>query len=135
MRKLVLSLIFLVGLFAYSCTAPPDTVKRIDQPTEYAQVISVDQVMQAEFIFVANHVVLPSPDTPVLTNWMTEISKAVTISANSKSAHKMYSTNYISNVNKHYLLSTFYIPDKSSKDGNFSNRDKLTQTGFTPYTI
>ncbi|HZK96670.1 MAG TPA: hypothetical protein VFC67_20900 [Prolixibacteraceae bacterium] len=135
MRKLVLSLIFLVGLFAYSCTAPPDTVKRIDQPTEYAQVISVDQVMQADFTFVANPVVLPSPDTPVLTNWMTETSKAVTISANSKSAHKMYSSNYISNVNKHYLLSTFYIPDKSSRDGNFSNRDKLTQMGFTPYTI
>jgi len=135
MRKLVLSLIFLVGLFAYSCTAPPDTMKRTDQPTEYAQIISVDLVMQADFIFAANHVVLPSPDTPALSCWMTEISKAVTISANSKSAHKMYSTNYISNVNKHYLLSTFYIPDKSSKDGNFSNRDKLTQTGFTPYTI
>ena len=135
MRKLVLSLIFLVGLFAYSCTAPPDTVKRTDQPTEYAQIISVDQVMQADFIFAANHVVLPSPDTPVLTNWMTETSKAVTISANSWSGHKMYSSNYISNVNKKSLLSTYYIPDKSSRDGNFSNRDKLTQTGFTPYTI
>ena len=134
MRKLVLSLIFLVGLFAYSCTAPPDTVKRIDQPTEYAQLISVDQVMQADFIFV-NHVVLPYPDTPVLSCWMTEISKAVAISVNSKSAHKMYSSNYISKVNKKSLLSTFYIPDKSSRDGNFSNRDKLTQMGFTPYTI
>jgi len=125
MRKLVLSLIFLVGLFAYSCTAPPDTVKRIDQPTEYAQVISVDQVMQADFTFVANPVVLPSPDTPVLTNWMTETSKAVTISANSKSAHKMYSSNYISNVNKQPGSITFYIPDKSNQGGNFSNRDKL----------
>jgi len=134
MKNLVLSLLFLIGLFAYSCTAPPDTVKRIDQPTEYAQVVSVDQVMQADFIFV-NHVVLPSPDTPALSCWMTEISKAVTISANSKSAHKMYSSNSKYNVNKHFLLSTFYIPDKSSKDGNFSNRDKLTQMGFTPYTI
>ena len=135
MRKLVLSLVFMIGLFAYSCTAPPDKVSLPDQPTEYAQVVCVDQVMQADFIFVANHVVLPSPDTPILTNWMTEITKAVTLSAESRSAHKMYSSDYESNVNNNSLLSTFYIPDKSSKDGNFSNRDKLTQMGFTPYTL
>ena len=135
MKKLFTCLIFLIGLFALSCTAPPDRMQPTNQPTEYAQFISVDQVMQADFIFVANLVVLPSPDTPILTNGMTEITKAVILSAESRSAHKMYSSDYESNVNNNSLLSTFYIPDKSSKDGNFSNRDKLTQMGFTPYTI
>lgn len=126
MKKSFLSLIFLIGLFAYSCTAPPDTVKCTDQPTAYAQLISVDQVMQVNFVFVADPKALPSSDTPALSCWMTEISKAVTLSANSKlSGHKMYSSNDIFNDNKQCGPSTFYIPDKSNKSGNFSNRDKL----------
>jgi len=118
MKKLFLSCIFLIGLFALSCTAPPDRMQRTDQPTEYAQVISGDQVMQADFIFVANPVTVHSPDTPALSCWMTEISNAVTLSANCKPGSK-----------------TIYISDKSSMDGTFSNRDKLTQMGFTPFKI
>ena len=138
MKKLFTCLILTIGLFALSWTTPPDREQRTDQPTEYAQVISVDQVMQADFTFV-NHVVLLSPDTPApakMADMNILMAKAdVILGKFQVLSFKIYPKESRSIRESENQLLTFYVPDKSNKDGNFSNRDKLTQMGFTPYTI
>jgi len=139
MKKLFTCLILTIELFALSWTTPPDREQRTDQPTEYAQVISVDQELQADFIFVAHPVKVQSPDTPDPI----QISSSTILTANADVisgefqvlSFKIPPSGNVSFRKSENQLLTFYVPDKSIKDGNINNRDKLTQMGFTPYTI
>jgi hypothetical protein len=139
MKNLILSFIFLIGLFAFSCTAPPDRQQRSDQPTEFTQVISIDQVMQADYQFIANPVASPSPDTPATEQMATKNILSASADVNlirfeALSFKKPPSINVSLRDPDNQLL-TFYIPDKSNKEGNINNRDKLTQMGLAPNTI
>ena len=129
MRKLVLSLIFLIGLFAFSCTAPPDKVFRPEQPTEYAQVVSVDQVMQADFVSIGNHVVLPSPDTPAPAIGTAEfILKENANFVFKDFGLKLFTVPPLESQCiqfDRYKLIAFFVPDKSNKDSRHERAQKL----------
>jgi hypothetical protein len=65
MKNLIL--IFLIGLLTFACSAPPDNVKRMDQPVEFVQAASVDQQIQADFIYAVDQTEVPAP-----INWVDE---------------------------------------------------------------
>lgn len=122
MKKEFMCLILLIGLFAMGFTSlPPDNVKRTDQPSEFVQAISVDQVSVVNYVFSAvDPAALPAPDTPAQINWMTEIPTMV-LSVNSElSAHEMCSSS-LDNINR----ANCYLPDKSYNGVLISIRDKI----------
>ena len=126
MRKQILFLISLIGLFVLGFSSPPpDYVKKTNPQTEYVQIISADQVnVQTDVVFVFNEIALPVPDNP-MTDWTIEICTAGALTANSKfSVRDLYATNDLLNITRPCGYWT-YLQDKSNKGGNFDNRDKL----------
>ena len=122
MKNLIL--IFLIGLLTFACSAPPDKVKRTDQPVEFVQSASVNQQIQVDFIYAADQTVVPAPINWVDENLWTTLS-GVLLLIYEFLALKMPTSKSISILGNLYKLLTWFIPDKSKNGSQFSIRDKL----------
>ena len=120
--------IFLIGLLTFACSAPPDKLKRMDQPVEFVQAVSTDQQVQADFIYAADEVgTVSEAEAPV--NWVDEnlwtTLSGVLLLFYEFLALKMPTSKSISILGNLYKLLTWFIPDKSKNGSQFSIRDKL----------
>jgi len=118
--------IFLIGVVALGwSTSPPDHVK---QSTNAAFVQSGEQV-QADVIYAADETAVPAPDTPAPKKWVDEnllqTMSGVVLLVYEFLALKMPTSKSVSILGNLYKLATWFVPDKSSKGGKFSIRNKL----------
>lgn len=125
MKKLLMC-IFLIGLFALGWSnPPPDHVK---QNTDAAIVTSMDQV-EADVIYAVDETAVPAQDTPapkklVDENLLQTVSGVVLL-VYEFLALKLPTSKSVSILGNLYKLATWFVPDKSSKGGKFSIRNKL----------
>ena len=120
--------IFLIGLFAFGCTSPPDYgPKQLNSKIELTKAVDHFQITEAvdhfqvPVIFAVYEMVLPAPDKPVIVMW-TEQYGELTLKP---PALKIKSTRISSKAIDNYQLKTFYVADKSKDAGTLSIRDKL----------
>ena len=126
MKNLIL--IFLIGLFTFACSAPPDKVKQTDQTVEFVQAASFDQQVQVDFIYAADEAgTVSGAEAPI--NWVDEnlwtALSGVLLLIYEFLALKMPTSKSISVLGNLYKLLTWFIPDKSKNGSQFSIRDKL----------
>lgn len=121
--------IFLIGLFAFSCTSPPDYgPKQTYSKIEFAK--AVDQ-LQAPVIFAFNGIALPAPDNPANVMLVQEIPASLTWIEKCVGliydllALKIKTSRISSKAIDNYQLLTFYVADKSKDGRTLSIRDKL----------
>ena len=118
--------IFLIGVFALGwSTLPPDHLKK----STNAVFVQTGNQVQADVIYAVDETPVPSPDTPVSKklvddNFWKTIS-GVTLLIYEFLALKMPTSKSISVLGNMYKLLTWLVPDKSSKGGQFSIRDKF----------
>ena len=126
MKNLIL--IFLIGLLTFACSAPPDKVKRTDQPVEFVQVALTDQQVQADVSYAFDEAgTVSEAEAPI--NWVDEnlwtTLSGVLLLIYEFLALKMPTSKSISVLGNLYKLLTWFIPDKSKNGSQFSIRDKL----------
>lgn len=124
--KKILMCILLIGVFAFGwSTPPPDHSK---QSTNAVFVQSGNQV-QTDVIYAQDETPVPSPDTPAPKKWVDEnlwkTMSGVVLLVYEFLALKMPTSKSISVLGNMYKLLTWFVPDKSSKGGQFSIRDKF----------
>lgn len=127
MKKSFLCLIFLIGLFALSCTAPPDKAKPQSTQTEFVQV--ADHAVRADIIYAADETALPNPDNPTPVKWLDENTLLAVGSVlgivYEFLARKIPTSKTLSIFGNLYKLINWFIPDKSKNGGELAVRDKL----------
>jgi hypothetical protein len=130
MKKFFLVGVFLIGLMAYSCVAPPDVgLKQNGVKTEFVE--AVDYQVAVPVIMVADDATLPAPDTPDPVKWIDEnfwtLLATIAYATYEFLALKLRSGKTLTIIGNLYKLLTYFIPDKTKNGGNFAIRDKLTQ--------
>ncbi len=122
MKKLILSFIFLIGLMAYSCVAPPDVGMK-QGPIKSELIKAVDQPASFKVVMVAQEN-LPVPDTPAPVKWVDEnfwsFIATIAFSLYEFLALKIPTSKSVSIIGNLYKLLIFFIPDKSKNGGKFS---------------
>ena len=126
MKNLVL--IFLIGLFAFSCTSPPEKIVKTSQvKAEFVQV--ADFQVQAPVMNAVDELALPSPDTPAPKNWLDDnlllAASGVLGIAYEFLVRKIPTSRTLSILGIAYKILNFFIPDKSKNGGNLQIRDRL----------
>lgn len=126
MKNFVLTILFLIGLFAISCSSPPDNVKSAGTKTEFVQ--AADLQVHADVLYAVDETALPAPDTPA-TKWLDEntLSAVLGIVAVVYEflARKIPTSKTVSIIGNIYKLLNFFVPDKSKNGGTLQIRDKL----------
>jgi hypothetical protein len=118
--KKILMCIFLIGLFAFGCTSPPDWgPKQTTVKTEWMK--SFDQA-QSPVIYNFVGIGLPLPDKPLFRNQeekgFMEIAMITGVPINHASGDRLATARHVNQL-------AGFIPDKSLKEGTLTIRDKL----------
>ncbi len=125
--KNLLMIVFLIGLFAVSCSSPPGIPKTAINRTAFVQ--SANAQLQVPVLNAVDETALPAPDTPAPVNWVDEnfwsTMSGMLLLVYEFLALKMPTSKSISILGNLYKLLTWFVPDKSNKGGQFSIRDKL----------
>jgi len=126
MKRFILAFIFLIGLFAISCSSPPDkTHQPASTQTEFVQ--TANQV-QADLIYAVDETVVPTPDTPA-TKWLDENTLTAVFGIVAVVyeflARKIPTSKTVSIIGNLYKLLNWFVPDKSKNGGTLQIRDKL----------
>lgn len=127
MKKSFLCLIFLIGLFASSCTAPPDKAMPRSTQTEFVQ--AADLQVQAYVMNAVDETALPVPDNPTPVKWMDEnlllaVGSVIGI-VYEFLARKIPTSKTFTIFGNLYKLFNWFVPDKSKNNGELAIRDKL----------
>jgi len=131
--KKILMCIFLIGIFAFGCSPPPDKVNpqnsaaELSRNTEFVQV--ADHHVQADVIYAVDNNALPDQNTPIPIKWVDEnlwtTVSGVVLLVYEFLALKLPTSRSVSIIGNLYKLLTWFVPDNSKKGGTFDIRDKL----------